>query len=448
MKISSSLLALLLGAAGTLVAFADDWPQFQGPDRTSVSKETGLLKKWPKAGPKLLWTFKNTGVGFSGPAIVGDRLYIMGARKETGKEELEYLIAIDVAKGSELWSIPIGPTFTWKGNSYGDGPRGTPTVDGQQIYALGGQGELVCVDVPKKAVVWRKSLIKDFDGKYMNLWGYCESPLVDGGQVVCSPGGPKGSIIALDKNTGAVKWRCTELTDEATFGSMVVANFGGVRQYVHTTFKGPGEGGQIVGVAAKDGKLLWHVDQPKFENMDVCATPIVGKDWVYVSVGRGAGCTLVRVTRKAKGFAAQIDAPYKKVEIRRVLDNEHGGVVVIGDLLYGYSSSGRVGWVCQDLKTGAEVWKERRKLGRGCLTAADGMLYLYDEDNGQAVLLEPTKTKKEGWKEHGRFEIPEKSKVSTTRKGNSAAKIWTRPVVANGRLYLRDQELLFCYEVK
>jgi outer membrane protein assembly factor BamB len=448
MNTRTYLSAVALLAAVSVVASAEDWPQFRGPERTSVSKETGLLKKWPKAGPKLLWTFKNTGVGFSGPAVVGDRLYTMGARKANGaRDELEYLIAIDVTKGTELWAIPIGPTFTFPANSYGDGPRGTPTVAGSRIYALGGQGELVCVDIPKKTVIWRKNLIKDLDGKFMNLWGYSESPLVDGDQVVFSPGGAKGTIVALDRNTGAEIWRSTELADEATFGSMVVAEFGGVRQYVHTTFKGPGQGGRIVGVDAKSGKLLWSVPQ-KFNDVDVCATPIVGKDWVYLSAGRGTGCTVLRIAKNGAKFSAQLDPSYKKSAIRRVLDSEYGGVVLVGDLLYGYSSTGRVGWVCQDFKTGAEVWKESRKLGRGCLTCADGLLYLYEEDNGLVVLLEPTKTKKEGWKELGRFEIPENSNVSKTRKGNSQAKIWTHPVIANGRLYLRDQEFLFCYHVR
>jgi outer membrane protein assembly factor BamB len=443
---------LLLSFCYLLIAFplqADDWPQFRGPDRTDVSKEKGLLQKWPKNGPPLLWRFKKTGIGFSGPAIVGDRLYIMGARKDTNGKELEYLIALDLAnKGKELWAIPIGPVFTWKGNSYGDGPRGTPSVDGKRIYALGGQGELICVDIPSKGVKWRKNFPMDFGGKHMNLWGYCESPLVDGNQVVCSPGSAKeGTIITLDKNNGKVKWKCKELKDEATFGSMVVANFGGVRQYVHTTFKGPGMGGRIVGVAAKDGKVLWSVDQ-KFDDVDVCATPIVHKNTVYLSGGRKTGCTLLHITKKGRKFKAKIDPAYKKPPIRRVMDNEHGGVALLGDHLYGYTDSRGGGWVCQDWKTGKAVWTEKRKLGKGCLTCAGGQLYLYSEDDGTVVLLEPTPRKTNYWKENGRFEIPEKSKVPQTRKSNSGAKIWTHPVVANGRLYLRDQEFLFCYDVQ
>jgi outer membrane protein assembly factor BamB len=441
---TTSLLLLPVGFVFfSLPAAGDDWPGFHGADRTNISREKGLLKAWPKGGPKLLWTFKNAGIGFSGPAIVGDRLYLMGARKDKGGKYAEELFCLDVTKKDkqELWSVPLGPMFTWKGNSYGDGPRATPTVDGTYVYALGGQGELVCVNTTDQKVVWRKNLIKDFNGKYMNLWGYCESPLVDGDQLVCTPGGKDGSIVALNKKTGAVIWRTKDLTEEATFGSMVVANLSGVRQFVQTTFKGSGEGGQIVGVGAKDGTLLWHFEQPKFSDVDVCATPIVHGNQVYLTAGRNAGCTLLQITGgPGKGF--KVKSLYTKPPIRRVMDNEYGGVVLVDGHVYGYTGSRA--WVCQDWKTGKAIWTSM-DLGKGSLTCAGGQLYLYTEDEGEVALVDATPT---GWKEHGRFQIPEKSNLPQTHKGNSGAKIWTQPVVANGRLYLRDQEYLFCYDVR
>jgi outer membrane protein assembly factor BamB len=435
-------LALLSGCLACLAAVAADWPQWRGSDRTGVSRENDLLKDWPKKGLPLLWTFKNAGIGFSGPAVVGDRLYTMGARKDADGKETEYLIAIDVSKGTELWSVAIGPIFAKKGNSYGDGPRGTPTVDGDQVYALGGQGELIAVNLPDHRVLWRTNLEKNLGGKLMNIWGYCESPLVDGAQVVCCPGGAEGTVAALDKKSGQVIWRTKDLTEDATFGSAVIAEFGGVRQYVTTTFKGSGMGGHIVGIAAKDGKLLWSFEQPKFDDVDVCATPIVQQDYVYVSAGRQAGSVLLQITKGGSGF--KVKQLYTKLAVRKVMDNEHGGVVLVGNHLYGFTEARGKAWVCQDLKTGAAVWTSK-KVGKGCLTCAGGQLYLYSEDEGQVVLIDATE---QGWKEHGRFEIPMKSKVSETRKSNSGAKIWTHPVVANGRLYLRDQEYLFCYKVK
>ena len=256
MKLRFPLLFSCLLCTGLLPAQADDWPQYRGPDRTDVSREKGLLQDWPKDGPQLVWTFQDAGVGYSGPAIVGNRLYTMGGR---GADE--YVIVLDVATGKEVWSQKLGPLFTFAVNTWGDGPRSTPTVDGDLLYALGGQGELVCLKLDKGEVVWRKNLIKDFDGKDTKTdpdWGYAESPLVDGEQVICTPGGTKGTMLALDKTTGKPLWRSMELKDEATYGSAVVAEFGGVRQLVQSTYKGGEEGGGIAGVEAKTGKLLWY----------------------------------------------------------------------------------------------------------------------------------------------------------------------------------------------
>ncbi len=420
-------------------ARANDWPTFRGADRTGVSQETGLLKAWPRGGPKLLWTYDKGGIGFSGPAVVGSTLYFMGARKDAGGKETEELIALDTAKGTELWSVPVGPMF--RQTSYGDGPRGTPTVDGDHIYALGGQGELVCVGVKDHAVIWKKSFLKDFGGKFMNIWGYSESPLVDGDKLIVSPGGKDGAILALNKADGKLLWRCKELPEDATYGSLVIAALGGVRQYVGVTFISPGEGGRIVGVAAKDGKLLWSFKpKPQFDDTAVCSTPIIDKNMVYLSASK-SGCHLVQITGGA-GKAFKAKELYTKTATRRVMVNYHGGVIRVGDYVYGFSDRG-TSWVCQKIATGAEAWKSK-KLGKGSLTCAGGQLYLYSEDEGEAVLIDAVPT---GWKEHGRFSIPRKSKVPMTHKGNSAAKIWTHPVVANGRLYLRDQELLYCYDV-
>src|SRR5262245_40700858 len=189
MKTRSLLLVAACLVAFTGPAAALDWPQWRGPDRTGVSRETGLLKSWPKEGPALRWTFEKAGIGFSGPAVVGDRLYIMGARKDPDGKETEYLLALDAGKGQEAWAARIGPIFAFAGDSWGDGPRGTPTVDGDRVYALGGQGELVCVNTADGKVAWRKNLPTDLGGKVMSRWGYCESPLVDGDKLLCSPGG-------------------------------------------------------------------------------------------------------------------------------------------------------------------------------------------------------------------------------------------------------------------
>jgi outer membrane protein assembly factor BamB len=404
-----------------------DWPQFRGPHRDGVSQETGLLKSWPKEGPKLLWTYTDAGVGYSGPAVVGERLYLMGARGDT-----EFVFALGVKTAKELWSTKIGPIFTWQDNRWNAGPSAIPTVDGELLFALGGQGELVCVETASGKERWRVNLptqlgaeVNPIGGGPENLgWGYTWSPLVDGEHLICVPGGPQGTVAALDKKTGKVIWRSKELTQQASYASPLVTEIGGVRQYIILTNEG------ISGVAAKDGHLLWSY--PKEYNDVVIATPIVHDTFVYVSVGYGLGCDLIKVVSEGQKFKAQ------KVYANKVMVNQQGGVVLVGDHVYGYSDG--KGWVCQDFKTGKMIWSEKRALSRGSVTCADGKLYCLGEDEG-AVVLVPAKPEK--WQVNGRLELPQQSKLRKPQ-----GKVWTYPVIANGRLYLRDQELLFCFDVK
>jgi len=409
-----------------LASPAADWPQWQGPDRTNVSKETGLLKSWPEGGPTLLWTFTKAGIGYSAPAIVGDRFYTMGARGES-----EFVIVLDVRTGKELWAKPIGPTFTFKDNQWGDGPRSTPTIDGDRIYALGAQGELVCIDIDSGKILWQHNLYKDYDGWVMDKWGepkvgwgYCEGPLVDGDQVVVTPGGDKGLLIAFNKQTGEEIWRSKDAKGKAPYSSIIATEMGGVRQYIQAMDKG------LVGVAAKDGRLLWHYKK-EFTDMAI-NTPIVHDKQVFVTAGWNQGCYLIRPPSGDK--TSEVVKVYEKK-----YSNEEGGVVLVGEHLYGYFDN--KGWVCLKFSDGEEIWSEKTKLGKGSLTFADGFLYCLSDADGAVALVAADPAQK--WQEAGRFTLPQKSE-----KRKPAARIWTHPVVSNGRLYLRDQELIFCYDVK
>jgi outer membrane protein assembly factor BamB len=411
--------AVLLGLTVPALAYADDWPQWQGPDRTNVSKETGLLKTWPAGGPKLLWTFENAGVGYSSPAVVGDRLYTLGQR---GGQE--FLFCLDVASGREAWATPVAQPYE---NGYGGGPRCTPTIDGDSIFAESPRGDVVCLDLKTGAKRWAESLTA-LGGKVPN-WGYSESPLVDGQKLIVTPGGARGAMAALDRNSGKVLWRSAGMTADAAYSSPVVSEAGGVRQYVQLTAQG------AFGVAAADGKVLWK-ENVAGNRVATIPTPIVRGENVYVTSDYGAGCALIRLTVEGGGVKSEL------VYSNKTMQNHQGGVVLVGDHLYGWSGNvnSRGKWVCQEFQTGKATWEEEERFGAGAITCAEGQIYCYSQKDGTVVRIDASPA---GWKEAGRFQIPRQTRIP-----RGQGRIWARPVIANGRLYLRDQDLLFCYDLK
>lgn len=391
---------------------AADWPQWRGPDRTDQSPDTGLMKTWPSGGPKRLWMSTNGGLGYSGYSIVDGKLYTMGL-----KEGVEFLIAMDANTGADLWSTEVGKRYE---NRWGDGPRTTPTVDGDRIYTMGGQGDLICARLQDGKQLWSVSMTEDLGGMIQN-WGYTESVLVDGDKVICTPGGSKGTLAALDKMTGKLIWQTKEIIDDAQYSSPIVFEHNGKRQYAQLVTK------KAFGVDAANGSVLWTTDWPAGRTA-VIPTMIEDDGLIYITSGYGAGSKQV----KLDGSSEPEDTWSNKV-----MKNHHGGVVKVGDYLYGYSDG--PGWVCQDWKTGEEVWADK-SLGKGAIHYADGMLYCLGESKGEVVLIEASP---KGWSEKGRFTLEPQ-----TKQRSPQGKIWTHPVVLNGKLYLRDQELLYCYDVK
>lgn len=428
----------LLVIVAALAACGADWPQWRGPNRDGVSSETGLLKQWPKDGPQLLWKFASAGEGYASPAIVGDRLYLAGARGDT-----EFVFALDLSASppKELWAVPMGPKFSWDGNTWNSGPGAAPTVDGDQVFALSGNGDLVCVQARAGMLQWKKSLSKDLKGSVNPIgggpddlgWGFNNSPLVDGDKVICVPGGADGMLAALDRKTGAVLWRSKGLTDQATYSSPIKATIDGVPQYLQMTNAG------VAGVGT-DGKLLWNYQRERPFGDIVAFTPLVKGNHVLISAatasGGGSGTDLVKVSKGAGGFTAE------KVAENRRFGNYHGGAVLVGDLVFGSSgASGRSNWSCLDFASLKSRWdKEDRDLGKGCLAYADGRLYLLGEKDGVVKLVEASPR---AMTVTGEFKLPNESKLRLSR-----GQFWTHPVIAHGRLYLRNQEFLYCYDVK
>lgn len=415
-------LALVFGSsnlpAQNLAVKAADWPTWRGPARDGLSPDKGLLKEWPEGGPKLLWSFDKAGKGYSSPSIAGGKIYLTGSRR--GKAEI---ICIDAAKGKELWATPIGEDPEKGYNTgWGSGPRGAPTVSDGMVYAMSANGELTCLSADKGSRKWSKDLVADFGGKVPD-WGYSESPLVDGDQLVVTPGGKDGAIVAFDKKSGKELWRSKGLEDNAQYSSLVAADVKGKRQYIQLFMN------TLAGVDAKSGEVLWTSKWPEGRTA-VIPTPIYEDGKVYITSGYGGGSKLVKID------GAEAEELWKN----KVMKNHHGGVVLVDGYLYGFSDGG--GLVCQDFKTGEEKWNQKGEgIQKGAVHYADGMLYCMDEEQGSVFLAEATP---DGFKEKGRFPMPGKTKLRDGTQG----KVWTHPVVIGGKLYLRDQDLLFCFDVK
>jgi outer membrane protein assembly factor BamB len=402
----------------TIRVFADDWPQWRGPNRDGISKETGLLKEWPKDGPKLLWQVKDLGGGYATPSVAGGRIYLMANK---GLQD-EFVKALDVKDGSPVWSTRVGKVGNPDQRPNYPAARSTPTVDGSALYALGSDGDLVCLETDTGKVRWKKSLRTDFGGK-PGTWAYSESPLVDGDLVVCTPGGTGATVVALNKKDGAVVWKsAVPGGDTAGYASLVVADTGGVKQYIAYTANG------LIGVDAKTGKFLWRYDKTKGPMGMSILTPVAHEGLVYSGAGRVGGGSV-------KLSADQGMVKAEQVYFDTKLPTAIGGAVLVGDYLYG---SGGQSLVCVDFKTGQIKWSDR-SAAPGALCYADGRLYLHGE-NGEVALVEATS---EAYHERGRFTPP-----SLPKRANRMEKAWAYPVIANGCLYVRDTDCLWCYEIK
>jgi outer membrane protein assembly factor BamB len=392
------------------------WPQWRGPNRDGVCPETGLLAKWEEGGPPLAWQAEGLGKGYSSIAIAGDKIFTLGQRREG-----TVLLALRLSDAKELWAAKVS----------GGNPNCTPTVDGQRVYALGRDGDLVCAETATGKELWRKSFPKDFGGQMMSGWGYSESPLVDGDRLICTPGAKDAMLAALDKQTGHVIWKAAlpedigpRGRDGAAYSSIVVSQAAGVRQYIQLSGRG------VISVAAEDGKFLWAYNRIANGTANI-PTPIVHEDYVFCSSGYNTGAALLRIVPSAGGMQAEEVYFLKGNEMQ----NHHGGMVRIGDHIYCGHGHNNGFPLCIEMKTGKVAWRPGRGPGSGSAAVlyADGHLYFRYEDGVMALI----EAKPEEYVLKGSFTL-----------ASVRGKSWPHPVIADGRLYLRDQDMLMCYDIR
>lgn len=413
------ILAASLAAAGLAAAEAAgpaggtppaDWPQFHGPNRDNISTETGLLKRWPEGGPKLLWRATGIGAGYTSVAISGRMIYTAG---NIGKHTV--ITAMDMA-GKALWRAKNGPAY----RRAHPGARGTPTIDEGKVYHLNADGDVLCLDAKTGKHIWTLNMLKKFGGRNIS-WALAESVLIDGRNLICTPGGKNISMVALDKKTGKTVWTCRGAGDKPGYASPILVHYKGLRQIV--TMMSP----SVVGVAADTGRLLWRYPCPaKFD--ENILTPVFHDGYVFVSIPHGRGATLLKLNVEGNRCSA------KRTWHTKDLDNKNGGVMLVGGYLYGHASS-RPRWVCLEFKTGRTMYSVPGLPGAcGTLTYADGMLYLLSE-RGAVALMRPDP---KGFAPVSRFQLPRGPRQRS----------WAHPVVCRGRLYIRHWDVLYAYDAR
>lgn len=404
--------ALLLVLSFSLTAAADDpyWPQFHGPLGDNISTDEGLLTEWPEEGPELLWKASGMGVGYASVSLAHGMIYTAG-----NVDGDTVVMALDL-DGKLVWQTPCGQAWT---QSH-PGTRSTPTIDGDRLYYETPWGDLVCLNAKTGEKVWDLNILEEFEGENIQ-WALAESPVVEGDLLICSPFGEKGSVVALDKRSGDTIWAAESVGDKAGYATPTIAEFAGRRIVLTMSAKA------LVGVELKDGTVLFRHEH--ITRYDVNALkPRFVDGQVFISSGYGAGSEMVTLVDNGGSITTE------QTWTSKDLDNHHGGVVLWEDHIYGANHRGN--WVCLDWETGTTTYSERG-LGKGSLTAAEGLLYTLNEDEKERTvgLVRPTP---EEYQVISQFQLPE----------GGEGPVWAHPVVCGGRLYVRHGDLLFAYNVK
>lgn len=389
-----------------------DSPQFRGANRDGRAGNGNIAHTWPNSGPRPHWAANGLGAGYAAPSVADGRVFVTGL---AGNDEK--VLAFTEKDGRPLWSVSTGGEAYRDGT--GDGPRCTPTVDGEFVYALGCFGDLVCLNAKTGQRRWHKNILKEFRfGNRTITWGICESVLIDGDKLICTPGGQDGTMVALNKSNGDVLWKCqVPGSPAAGYASAIAIEVGGVRQYVNFTSR------SLIGVRASDGELLWE-NRLAANGTANCSAPVFWNNHVFYASGYGTGGCCLRL--ESNGNTTRAEEIYKT----RDMKNHHGGMVVVDGFVYGCDENILT---CLDMLSGKVMW-QNRSVGKGSITFADGMLIVRSE-NGPLALVEANSQR---YVEKGRFDQPRRSDRPS----------WAYPVVANGKLLLRDLDTLLCYDLR
>jgi outer membrane protein assembly factor BamB len=425
------------------IATAADWPEFRGPNRDGISPEKGLMRKWPEAGPVQIWKAKNLGLGWGTPSFADGVIYGVGAR-----ESKDGVWALKEADGTELWFRPFAASASGL-FPQSNGPASTPTVHKNKLYTVSADGTVSCMNTKDGSVVWSKNYVSDFGGAVSSkdgvAWGYSDSVLADGDKIICTPAAKGAALVALKAETGETLWKADAGPIGAPnsrgfmpgqgYSSPVKATIGGVPQYLILL----GNGSGLVSVHAETGKMLWqYKGNAATGGIAQIPMPVVKDDRVWVSCSYSGGAALLQIVSKDKDtFEVKEIKTYKKPQ----LNNHHGGMVLVdGHIYFGHDQNGG-NPVCVDFKTGEIKWGPEKSPAGGQKSAAvlyaDGRLY-FRYENGVMVLVEPSP---EDLKVVSSFKLPAADQRSHSQS-------WPHPVVVNGKLFIRDQTVMYCFDVK
>ena len=406
MKIMRSLICFLLILISCANAInAQDGTKWRGPESNGTYPETGLLERWPASGPEILWHFDGLGQGFSSPVFASGKIYLTGLEQTTG-----YVYCLSI-EGKQLWKKPYGPEWT---ESY-TGSRISPTVDGGKIYMVSAMGRLVCMDAGNGNILWSKDLLKDFDGRNIT-WGMTENLVVLDDKVICTPGGLKNNVIALNRNNGSLIWSSRGKGEPSAYCSPIVVKLPERTLFVTITEN------NIIGLDAGNGTLLWSYSHTNQYSVHA-NNPIYSKGYLYCFSGYGRGGVKLKLSQDGSSVA--------KVWTNGTMDSRIGGAVLDNGFIYGSGDQNRA-WQSIDWETGKMKYSSV-EIGKGSVIGADGKLFCYSE-LGEIALMKPLPEE---------FEVRGRGKV-TLGSGTH----WAHPVIHEGKLYIRHGNVLMAYKIK